>query len=491
MQDHIQDSLLTWVSGIESWRETLFNFNAKRGRLQQAHKLRQEYEKHLRQIFPTSPAPGHGKELLVSEPAVFPQEWTERFGIQYSEDRVFQWARLYGRDVNTSEGIPAIVGYGRENGSNVWQAFSRGILVENVEQSLARAKRIRGGQEKEGSEETFALLPVWFCQHWRMARLGMYGSSPTHGVAFHATNAMDKVNVLKALGLYDYASEAALPGSALQRKLFVDNARQSIVAYHPDTPLCLHSQASAREAIIRTLTIAADLTGRVVSFPRVACGQDWLDSKTPPSRKQAYRMCRTGSCNQWRSAPVGYATIEDVQHHRRLLDRFPELGQLPGGLPEAKGSGANPSSSSSSGGAPPVYCVPFVPMLIPDGPQRQQWGTLCKASHFEAGSLGSKAMHFPELEEYRRLHADASPSLSTNVAWPDRLLTSPNAGNFGGQSTRCEETSGSALNVSESELAMELSRFSEQLVVYLPGPMFVHSVSAGTEARVARYCSYY
>ena len=175
--------------------------------------------------------------------------------------------------------------------------------------------------EEEEEHELFAFLPQWLVQTWRVGTLGAFldpsrlqdAKKDARAVAFHATNAWDKVGTLKSVGLWDERVDIALGANTARHKL-ADRQRVKAVAYLPeiDSQPQTFLQFDVKEDFILAgfygLAMVAKKSGREMVVPRPPCASKWIRYFTDQNRwlekPYKYTKCTHPFCDEWKIVPV-------------------------------------------------------------------------------------------------------------------------------------------------------------------------------------------
>ena len=174
---------------------------------------------------------------------------------------------------------------------------------------------------EEYDQELFAFLPQWLMQTWRVGALGTFvdpsrlrdAKKDARAVAFHATNAWDKVGTLKSIGLWDERVDVALRENTARHKL-AHRQRVKAVAYVPeiDSQPQTFLQFDVKEDFVLAgfygLAMVAKKSGREMVAPRPPCASKWIryftDQRRWLEKPYKFRKCTHPFCDEWKIVPV-------------------------------------------------------------------------------------------------------------------------------------------------------------------------------------------
>jgi hypothetical protein len=209
------------------------------------------------------------------------------------------------------------------------------ILSRSYKLELEREIRdssLPKGDNADQKEELFAFLPQWLVQTWRVGMQGTFidpsrlqdARNDARAIAFHATNAWDKVGTLKTIGLWDERVDVALEESSARHKL-AHRMRVKTVAYLPQDEdnnnensdgsmtkqrhfLEFESKEDFVLAGFYGLAMVAKKSKREMATPRPPCGSKWIRYFTDSNRWQEnpfkFRRCAHPFCDEWKIVPV-------------------------------------------------------------------------------------------------------------------------------------------------------------------------------------------
>jgi len=187
-------------------------------------------------------------------------------------------------------------------------------------------------EAEEGEQELFAFLPQWLVQTWRVGALGTFlepsrlqdAKKDARAVAFHATNAWDKVGTLKSIGLWDERVDVALRENTARHKL-AHRQRVKAVAYVPeiDSKPQTFLEFDVKEDFILAgfygLAMVAKTSGREMVTPRPPCGSKWIryftDQRRWLEKPYKFRRCTHPFCDEWKIVPVLRKSFNEHEEH--------------------------------------------------------------------------------------------------------------------------------------------------------------------------------
>ena len=412
--------------------------------------------------------------------AALPYGWRARFGLGDGD----QHAAIF--EARLTDGWPADVNdLPFEGGVSPLAPISDGSLaarfLRELEQDARSAPRSQAPAaavaELAEPTERVALLPTWLVSHWREGIKGGWGIDPPAAIAAHATNAVDKLLVLTAHGLFDRAAYAAAPGT-VHHALFVSGAHVPVVAYEPSLSMAPAAGARAplefehaddwRGATLHGLPASALVSRRAIAYPHVPCGSAWLNRQHAEAANWTQGSCRTGLCSEWRVTAVGYVDGAEAAARAALRSALPSMA----------GARAVPLPPDQR-----ITCDVHPNMAWPDGPVRKLFGYKCNmhAPYYNASPMVGYALSAWDVHAYAaRLGAAGAPDQARNVAFAREA-----AERRAGRAPR------GLLRVSEDELRAELARFAAEPIVWLGWPLNVTEPREG-EGRLAwrmrRFC---
>ena len=145
-------------------------------------------------------------------------------------------------------------------------------------------------------------------------------------VAFHATNAWDKVGTLKSIGLWDERVDVALRENTARHKL-AHRQRVKAVAYVPeiDSQPQTFLQFDVKEDFVLAgfygLAMVAKKSGREMVAPRPPCASKWIryftDQRRWLEKPYKFRKCTHPFCDEWKIVPVLRKNFNEHERNAR------------------------------------------------------------------------------------------------------------------------------------------------------------------------------